>query len=203
MPKVKAPGISISPLTQETRETCWYTGYRMLWIWKGLDDPGPVTKQRDSNGNIIYVGGGDIKDKLTANDDKTNAPIIDWVDACTSGLKMKDYLKAAKALGLHARACGTGLTLPQLQEYLRISPVWVGGNWSGFNHVVVVMEASENKVTFADPWSDVGIADTTDWDTNFFLFGKNYKTDSNGNVTGPGNPQGAYYQRGWFQFQRF
>jgi predicted double-glycine peptidase len=86
---------------------------------------------------------------------------------------------------------------------LKSSPVWVAGNWHNYNHVVVVMEADENKVTFADPWSDVGVADTTTYNTDFFLYGNNFKTDSYGNVTGPGNPQGAYYQRGWYQFQRF
>ena len=195
MAKVKAPGTPVTPLTQDTQTTCWYTGYRMLFIWKGLDDPGPVTRQRGDAGTVTFIGGGTIKDKLTA--------IIDWNDACTSGLKTRDYLKAAKALGMHCLGCGTGLSIVDLQGMLKISPVWVAGNWHNYNHVVVVMEADENKVTFADPWSDVGVADTTTYNTDFFLYGSNFKTDSYGNVTGPGNPQGAYYQRGWYQFQRF
>lgn len=202
MAKVTAPGTPVTPLSQDTRTTCWYTCYRMMWIWKFQQDPGELTSQRDAGGNVTYLGGGIIKDKLTANDDKTNAPLIDWDDACKSGLKAKDYLKAAKALGMHALACGTGLDLSDLQGLLRFSPVWVAGNWHGYDHNVVVIEASEKHVKFADPWSDVGIADTETNAADFFLYGNNFQQDSSGNITKPGNPQGAYYFRGWYQFQR-
>jgi hypothetical protein len=202
MGKVKAPGNPITALGQDTRTTCWYTCYRMMYIWKGLTDPGTVTKSTDAAGNVTYNGGGDIKAKLTANDDK-GQPIIDWFDACKSGLKAKDYHKAGRALGLQSRACGTGLSLNDLQDMLKYSPVWVAGNWQGFNHNVLVVESTDTEITFADPWSDTGIPDTETNKVEFFLYGNNPKRDSYGNVTGPGNPQGAYYHRGWFQFQRW
>ncbi len=203
MGKVKAPGASVTPLGQDTKTTCWYTCYRMMWIWKGLTDPGALTKTTDASGTVTFNGGGDIKAKLTAIDATSNKPIIDWDDACKSGLKAKDYHRAAKALGLQSMACGTGLSLTNLQDMLKISPVWVAGNWQGFNHNVLVTESTDTKVTYADPWSDVGIPGTETDDADFFLYGKNFKRDDYGNVIGPGNPQGAYYHRGWFQFQRW
>ena len=42
MAKVSAPGPPVAPIAQSVATTCWYTCYRMLWIWKKgqAADPG-------------------------------------------------------------------------------------------------------------------------------------------------------------------
>lgn len=126
-----APMVSVTmknmvPLPQETSTTCWYTCLRMMFMWKGRDP-------------------AEIRPALV------NAGIL-WEDACQTGLKTRDYLRAAKALGLRAWGTGSSWSGANFASFCTISPVWVAGKWYDHSHNVVVTAASRDQIKFIDPW---------------------------------------------------
>ncbi|RVT96955.1 hypothetical protein EOD42_11180 [Rhodovarius crocodyli] len=143
---VTVPMKKMTPLPQRTATTCWYTCLEMMFTWKERDP-------------------GEIKDLLV------NAGIL-WDDACKTGLKAKDYQRAAKALGLKAWGSGSGWSGANFASFCAASPVWVAGNWKGYNHNVVVIGASRDQVKFIDPWWE-GVAEASieTWTEKLFCRG--------------------------------
>lgn len=138
--EVKIDRKTMTEIPQETSMTCWFAAYQMMLQWKGQ----PCGTIGD------YKGDHDphpIKDKLIAAG-------IDWDDACATGLKGKDFRKAAAALGLQANGVGQQWTTQDLKRFLiSPSPIWVAGNWDGFFHVVVVTKVEvDNDLD----WDEVG-----------------------------------------------
>jgi predicted double-glycine peptidase len=112
---------------------CWFAGYTMMFRWKGM----PETQIRSHIWDTLKAAGIDVE------------------DARRSGLKLKDNLAAAKALGLGANGFGQPVTESDLRQLVRQSPVWCAGQWfADSNHVYVVTGVSENQVEFYDPWYD-------------------------------------------------
>ena len=150
---VKIDMKQMTAIPQETSQTCWFSCYQMMLQWKGY-----------GTGKIgDYKGGfppAPIKEKL-------EAAKIDWNDAVATGLKGKDFRKAAHALGLEANGVGQPWTTQDLKRFLSYpSPIWVAGNWDNFFHVVVVTGVEidndldwdevgtlkdRSKVTYIDP----------------------------------------------------
>ncbi len=151
---IKIDRKQMQDIPQETAMTCWFTCYQMMLQWKGQ----PYGTIGDYKGDYDPAP---IREKLM------NAG-IDWDDACATGLKGKDFRKAAAALGLEANGVGQQWTTQDLKRFLnRPSPIWVAGNWDGFFHVVVVIKVEidndldwdevgtikdGSKVTFIDPY---------------------------------------------------
>jgi hypothetical protein len=124
---VRPPLRGMQPEAQSLSSLCWYTCFRMLYRWNGRDT-------------------GTILDKLSGAG-------IDIEDARQTGLKLKDNLKAAKALEMNCLGFGQPVTVYNLKEVLKHSPVWVTGRWNpASNHVVVLTAASDQWVEYFDPW---------------------------------------------------
>ena len=130
----------MTEIPQETQMTCWFACYQMMLQWKG-DGIGAIG---DYNGKTQSQP---IKDKLEAAG-------VKWDDAVGTGLKGKDFGKAASALGLEANGVGQQWTTQDLKRFLSYpSPIWVAGNWDNFFHVVVVIGVEvDNDVD----WGEVG-----------------------------------------------
>lgn len=139
----------MTPKYQIRSTLCWFTCFEMLYEWKGLDKTTIGQKLRDAG--------------------------IDTAAAGERGLLPKDNLAAAKALGMNALGFGQPLSVHDIQEPLRCSPVWTCGQWNATNkHVVVLIGASDNEVEYYDPWYDVTPAETAEKKVrfaDFFLHG--------------------------------
>jgi hypothetical protein len=121
------PMKSMVPIPQDTAGTCWLACFRMLYAWL----------ERDAGG---------IQQKLS------DAGVL-WDDACKTGLKTKDYMTAARALGLIAYGRGDSWTAGSFQQFLTVGPVWVAGRWmTDYSHNVVVIGASDDTIKFIGPW---------------------------------------------------
>lgn len=125
-PMVTVPMKNMVPLPQDTATTCWLTCFKMMFAWK------------DRNPN-------EIRPALE------QAGIL-WEDACKTGLKTRDYQKAAKALGLRAWGTGGSWSAANFASFCTISPVWVAGKWYDYSHNVVVIGASREQIKYIDPW---------------------------------------------------
>ena len=113
---------------------CWFACYTMMFRWKGM----PEAEIKPFIWSTLKDAGIDVE------------------DAKLSGLKLKDNLKAAKALGLGAWGYGQPVTEGNLRELLARSPVWATGQWfDNSNHVYVIVGVSEGEVEYYDPWYDV------------------------------------------------
>jgi hypothetical protein len=147
---VGPPVNGMVPQAQPLNTLCWYSCFRMLYMWKGLD-PDTVWQRLKDGG-------------------------IDVDAARVNGLLAKDNLKAAKALGMKALGFGQPLSPYDLKEPLKSSPAWCAGRWTNGNsgHVVVVIATNENWVRYYDPWwvgtpEDANDSKDRAWD--FFLHG--------------------------------
>ncbi len=134
---IKIDRRKMTEIPQETQMTCWFACYQMMLQWKG-----------DGIGTIGDYDGqsppAPIKDQLEATG-------IDWKDAVVSGLKGKDFRKAASALGLQSNGVGQQWTPQDLKRFLLYpSPIWVAGNWDNFFHVVVVIGVEVDNDVSAD-----------------------------------------------------
>ena len=120
---------------QSISSLCWLACYTMLFRWN--DKPEAEIKQ------FVWS--------------TLESAGIDMNGAKQGGLKLKDNLKAAKALGLGARGFGQPVTESDLRALLAFSPVWATGQWfETSNHVYVIVGVSEHEVELYDPWYDVG-----------------------------------------------
>ncbi len=150
---------------QSTASTCWLACFRTMLAWKG-GDPYSV--------ETTLAGAG-----------------IDVDAARVNGLLPRDNLKAAKALGMHARGFGQSLTLYDFTGLLPRSPLWCNGVWYGTTkHVMIVVGADEDTIEFLDPWYDVTPSEALD--VHRFAF--SYFVHGNGKET-----RGTDALMGWFQ----
>jgi len=160
-PMQLVPMKKMTPLPQDLATTCWYTCMVMMYQWAEMnpDDIKPA-----------IVGAG-----------------INWDDACKSGLKTRDYLKAAKAVKLHGWGSGTSWSAGNFKQWLTMGPVWVAGRWrSEGSHNVVVIGASDDEIKFIDPWWEgTKEATITTRSVDFFVHGNK------------GNAPGTDYYAGW------
>lgn len=148
----RCPNPKIQGEPQSVASLCWFAGYTLMFRWKGMEE----TAIRPHVWNTLKAAGVDVD------------------EAKRGGLKLKDNLKAAKALGLGARGFGQPVSEYNLRELVRQSPVWCTGQWfETSNHVYVVTGVSERNVEYYDPWYDVGPDDayqlhttTLDWVLN-------------------------------------
>jgi hypothetical protein len=128
---VRCPQPKILGEPQSLATLCWFACYTMMARWKGWEEKSIA---------------GELKSRLAKGG-------IDLEEAGRSGLKLKENLKAAKAIGLGARGFGQPVSLWNIQELLAYSPVWATGQWmAGNNHVYVIVGASEQWVEYYDPW---------------------------------------------------
>jgi hypothetical protein len=151
MVRAKAPS-QVWP--QSTGSTCWLACFRTMLHWKGRD-PYSVESTLASAG-------------------------IDVDTALHDGLLPKDNLKAAKALGMHARGVGQSLTLYDFTSLLPQSPLWCNGVWYGTTkHVMIVVGADEDTIEFFDPWYDSNPSEALDvhrFPFSYFVHGNRKQT---------------------------
>ncbi|MCK8786635.1 hypothetical protein M0638_19860 [Roseomonas sp. NAR14] len=133
-PMVSVPMKNMKPLPQDTATTCWLTCFRMMFAWKDRDPAG-------------------IRPALEG------AGIL-WDDACKTGLKTRDYMKAARALGMKAWGSGGSWSAASFASFCTASPVWVAGKWEDYPHNIVVTGASREQVRYIDPWWE-GVKEAT------------------------------------------
>jgi hypothetical protein len=120
---------------QNIASMCWFAGYTMLFRWNDKPE-------------------AEIKPFIWSR--LQNAG-IDLIEAKRSGLKLRDNLKAARALGLGARGYGQPVTEANLRELLAFSPIWATGRWfDETNHVYVIVGVSENEAEIYDPYYEAG-----------------------------------------------
>ncbi len=143
------PMKNMQPMAQDTATTCWLTCLKMLLQWKEADYSTEAIRTK-------LVGTG-----------------ILWDDACSTGLKTRDYMRAAKALGLHPWGCGTSWSPSDFGKWLTMGPVWVAGRWStDYSHNVVVIGASDEQIKYIDPWWEgVKEATVTTRSADWFIHG--------------------------------
>jgi hypothetical protein len=128
-PMQTVPMKNMIPLPQDTASTCWLACFRMLYAWLDYD-------------------AATIQPKLVA------AGIL-WDDACATGLKTRDYMTAARALGLVSYGRGDSWSAGSFKRFLAVGPVWVAGRWmKDYSHNVVVIGASDDQIKYIDPWYD-------------------------------------------------
>lgn len=146
-PMQLVPMKKMVPRAQDLATTCWYTCLVMMYEWAEWNP-------------------ADIKPALVGAG-------IDWEDACKSGLKTKDYFKAAKALPLHGWGSGSSWSVGNFKQWLTLGPVWVAGRWmSGGSHNVVVIGASDDEIKYIDPWWDTAKEPTiTTRSADWFIHG--------------------------------
>jgi len=128
---VRTPHHQILGEPQSLATLCWFACYVMLCRWKGWEEKTikPELKSR------LRKGG------------------IDLEEAGRGGLRLKDNLKAAKAIGINAMGYGQPVTAANLRSLIRQSPVWATGQWMpNNNHVYVLVGISDNYVEYYDPW---------------------------------------------------
>ncbi|WP_164867932.1 papain-like cysteine protease family protein [Rhodovarius crocodyli] len=134
-------------LPQDSETTCWYTCLTMMFLWKGRDPD-------------------EIKPALV------KAGIL-WDDATKTGLKTKDYFRAAKALGLTPWGTSSSWSATNFASFCAVSPCWVAGKWYDNSHNVVVIGASRKEIRFIDPyWETSKEATIRTWFENDFVHGK-------------------------------
>ena len=115
---------------QNIDSMCWFACYTMLFRWNDKPE-------------------AEIKPFIWSR--LQNAG-IDLIEAKRSGLKLRDNLKAARALGLGARGYGQPVTEANLRELLAFSPVWATGKWfEKTNHVYIIVGVSETQAEIYDP----------------------------------------------------
>jgi hypothetical protein len=147
--EVRPPLKGMTGEAQSLSTLCWYTGFRMMYRWKGWDTSGIVGKLEEAG--------------------------IDVDAARQSGLRLSDNKKAGMALGMKVRGYGQPVTAYNLKQCLGSSPVWATGRWfPASNHVVVLISASDDWVEYFDPWW-VGTPEdaysTKTRSTDWFLYG--------------------------------
>lgn len=120
---------------QSIASLCWFAGYVMLFRWGGMEEK----KIKSYVWNTLKNAGIDVN------------------GARSNGLSLRQNRAAAKALGLGMRGYGQPVTLHNLREVVRKSPVWATGRWfETSNHVYVIVGVSEDQVEYYDPWYDSG-----------------------------------------------
>lgn len=120
---------------QDIASMCWFAGYVMLFRWGGMEEK---------------------KIKSYVWDTLKNAG-IDVNSARSNGLGLSKNKAAGRALGLSVRGYGQPITLHNLREVVRNSPVWATGRWfEANNHVYVIVGVSETQVEYYDPWHEIG-----------------------------------------------
>ncbi|MBR0656890.1 papain-like cysteine protease family protein [Plastoroseomonas arctica] len=133
---------------QTINTECWLMCLRMMYSYKNWDE---FTIEGKLSGAGIQV---DSAKK-------------------TTGLLTRDYMKAAKAVGLHPWGAGQSWSASDFRKWLTMGPVWVAGRWNpAGSHNVVVVGASDTKIRFIDPWNDVmPVAEDRTWDADTFIKG--------------------------------
>ncbi|RYH10112.1 papain-like cysteine protease family protein [Tropicimonas sp. IMCC6043] len=127
----RCPNPKLRGEPQSIDSMCWFAGYTMLFRWRGMEEK----KIREHVWNTLDGAG------------------IDMQDARSTGLKLKDNKKAGMALGLKVRGYGQPVTVHNLRELVRHSPVWATGRWfENTNHVYVIVGVSDDWVEYYDPW---------------------------------------------------
>ena len=143
---------SMKQYAQYIPTECWLMCLKMMFSYKGWDE-------------------SQIEPKLAA------AGILVESAKKTTGLLTKDYMKSAKALGLHPWGAGQSWGAYDFKKWLTMGPVWVAGRWEPEgSHNVVVVGASDTKIRFIDPWNDVQrVAEDRTWDADRFIKGRGGK----------------------------
>jgi hypothetical protein len=130
---------NVKVFCQSQRNACWLAAYKMLLSFKGKD-----------------YSDKQIKKAFQAKG-------LDFDTSETKGLAEADFSKACDALGLKQYGVPFGYGKAEqgaakvLANFLRNSgPLWVAGNWTGYNHIHVVSGADmkRNMLCCIDPWND-------------------------------------------------